>query len=124
MSTNKTQNYQLHRWEPEDDFLRQEFNENFAIIDGQLLRVIIGQYTGEQASTTTTQQYITLGWKPKVVFVISEGSFGEAAMSAPGLTAKNALIPDENGFFVANQTNANGHKLNYAKQIYYYLALV
>lgn len=36
MSTNKTQNYNLHSWVPEDDFLRSEFNENFTGIDGAL----------------------------------------------------------------------------------------
>ena len=36
MSTNKTQNYALHAWEPEDDFLREEFNQNFAAIDAAL----------------------------------------------------------------------------------------
>ena len=33
MSTNKTPNYNLHAWEPGDDFLRREFNENFAALD-------------------------------------------------------------------------------------------
>ncbi|MCI8539257.1 MAG: hypothetical protein HFF18_11460 [Oscillospiraceae bacterium] len=33
MSTNKSQNLKLHLWEPEDNFLRTEFNENFAAID-------------------------------------------------------------------------------------------
>ena len=33
MSSNKTQNYQLHAWEPNDHVLMTEFNENFAAID-------------------------------------------------------------------------------------------
>lgn len=33
MSANKSQNLKLHLWEPEDNFLRAEFNENFAAID-------------------------------------------------------------------------------------------
>lgn len=36
MSTNKTQNYNLHSWVPEDDFLRSEFNDNFTGIDAAL----------------------------------------------------------------------------------------
>lgn len=36
MSTNKTTNYNLHAWVPEDDFLRSEFNDNFAGIDAAL----------------------------------------------------------------------------------------
>ena len=33
MSTNKSAHLNLHLWEPEDDFLRTEFNENFEKID-------------------------------------------------------------------------------------------
>ena len=33
MSTNKSEHLNLHLWEPEDDFLRTEFNENFEKID-------------------------------------------------------------------------------------------
>ena len=40
MSTNKSTNLNLHLWEPGDDFLRTEFNENFQKVDelaGKLL---------------------------------------------------------------------------------------
>lgn len=33
MSSGKTTNLNLHAWEPEDRFMREEFNENFAAID-------------------------------------------------------------------------------------------
>lgn len=36
MSTGKTKYLGLHRWEPEDDFLRTEFNENSDKLDGEL----------------------------------------------------------------------------------------
>ena len=36
MSSNKTTNYQLHLWEPEDNFLRTEFNENSEKVDAAL----------------------------------------------------------------------------------------
>ena len=36
MATNHTTNYQLNLWEPEDSFLREEFNENSKKIDGAL----------------------------------------------------------------------------------------
>lgn len=36
MSTKKTQNYNLHSWEPGDDFLRSEFNDNFTALDQNL----------------------------------------------------------------------------------------
>ena len=34
MSTNKSEHLKLHLWEPEDNFLRTEFNENFSALDG------------------------------------------------------------------------------------------
>ena len=33
MSTHKSQTLNLHLWEPNDDFLRTEFNENFTALD-------------------------------------------------------------------------------------------
>ena len=36
MASNQTTNYGLHLWEPEDDFLRSEFNENNETIDTAL----------------------------------------------------------------------------------------
>lgn len=36
MSTNKTQNYQLHGWAPEDEFPRSELNANFTKLDTAL----------------------------------------------------------------------------------------
>ena len=56
MSTNKTTNYNLHAWEPTDDFLRAEINENFAAIDSMLNEkktVVIGQYAGSGSASRT-----------------------------------------------------------------------
>ena len=36
MSTNKTQNYRLHAWERKDNFLLDEMNENFDLLDKAL----------------------------------------------------------------------------------------
>ena len=36
MSTNKTQNYRLHSWVPQDEFHVSEVNENFALLDAVL----------------------------------------------------------------------------------------
>ena len=46
MSTNKTQNYQLHSWTPEDDFRLHEVNENFTALDTAL---------GSEAAARTQQ---------------------------------------------------------------------
>ena len=81
-----TANYQLHQWEPQDNFLRTDFNQDFAKIDAALAsikvladgkvspaalaavealanqkcRVITGSYTGTGEYTRT----ISLGVRP------------------------------------------------------------
>ena len=67
MSTNKTQNYALHTWEPEDDFLREEFNQNFAAIDAILkgkAEVVFGTYTGNNAEQTSS-----VGFRPRFLII-------------------------------------------------------
>ena len=73
-----TEHYGLHQWEPEDDFLRTDFNTDFGKIDAaikgvetdangklaQKAEVVVGGYTGNG-----TTQTITLGFKPKFVLV-------------------------------------------------------
>jgi len=71
MSTGKTKHFGLHAWAPGDDFLRAEFNENFAAIDDQAVRVVLGTYVGTGDGT----QHIALGFTPRAVLVGSgEGS--------------------------------------------------
>lgn len=74
MSTNKTEHYALHAWVAGDDFLRSEFNENFAAIDNLLgglpeikkLKVAMGSYMGDEKNPRA----IELGFRPKVVLVV------------------------------------------------------
>ena len=76
MSSQKTEHYQLHKWEPGDDFLREEFNENFTKLDASA-RMTVGAYTGDCASS----RVIDLGFAPRAVFVITDGGM---LGSAPG----------------------------------------
>jgi hypothetical protein len=75
MSTNKTENYGLHVWEAGDDFLREEFNENFSLIDAGIAEkatVVIGTYTG----TNTSEREIVVGFRPSMVILVNKnGSF-------------------------------------------------
>ena len=64
MSSLKTEQYQLHQWEPGDSVLREEFNENFAKLDVST-RLFFGSYTGDGAATRTISLPIT----PKAVFI-------------------------------------------------------
>ena len=49
MSTNKSEHLNLHLWEPEDDFLRTEFNENFAALDGAMAAETAARIAAVQA---------------------------------------------------------------------------
>ena len=50
MSSNKTQNLNLHSWVAEDPFKRTEFNENFAALDAAVeasAHAVAGRYVGD-----------------------------------------------------------------------------
>lgn len=123
MAANRTQRYGLHLWEPGDNFLREEFNENFEALDA-VPEAVTGTYTGDGASS----QSITLGFQPRLVLVTSRGntSSGYAAVAVPGGDgyAHNggvALQVTEEGFavFIGRQyvfTNETDRR-------YYYLAV-
>ena len=88
MSSNKTQNYQLHSWLPQDEFHLTEINENFAALDAALkaeagsrealttllnsrVRMVAGSYVGQGK----TMAHINLGFKPKAVVIMSTRLF-------------------------------------------------
>ena len=74
MSTNKTKNYQLHAWEPGDDFLLAEINENFAALDDGV-RMATGTYEGVSSKTNEDiVSSIDLGFTPKAVFISRQRS--------------------------------------------------
>ena len=81
-----TTNYQLHQWVPEDDFLRTDFNEDFAKIDAALgeaatesdLAVIRGNlldkcraYCGTFLGDGTASRVVNIGVRPYAVIVTS-----------------------------------------------------
>ena len=92
----KTANYQLNQWEPEDDFLRTDFNEDNAKIEAALnlkCAVIVGSYTGNNAAERT----ISLGATPKAVFVCSRsGIAGESGLIYGGLAVTGSGVNSMN----------------------------
>lgn len=143
MSTNKTTNYRLHSWEPGDDFLRTEINENFEAIDtalaakaaqsdlsslqtavGAKAQIVCGSYTGNG----TTPRTISLGFRPKALFLVgSGGTFGSESgvlyggMLVDGVSHGNYTVSLAAGGFVVYQANyAAGNRSN---SVYMYLAL-
>ena len=145
MATNYTANYKLCQWEPEDNFLREEFNQDNAKIDAALkglentkanssttnsrltalenrVEVIVGSYTGDGTATRT----INLGFTPKAVLLEHSSGMrmgsnniafgGLALLDAP---ARGFQIVD-GGFSV--QYNSGFVHTNNNGEVYRYLA--
>ncbi len=77
MSTNKTQNYHLHAWEAGDDFLRTEFNENFAASDAAR-KAIAGTVSAEQ---TAREKAVSAEAKSRDAAVKAEAAARSAAVA-------------------------------------------
>ena len=106
--TNYTAHYQLHQWELEDSFLRTDFNEDFAKIDGALggkaeqsaedtlaeqvagkSELVTGSYTGDGEASRT----IELGFSPKAVLLASgSGPINYTSSRYGGLALEGAEV--------------------------------
>lgn len=86
MSTNKTQNYNLHSWVPEDDFLRSEFNDNFTSLDTALKSLS----TALAAETTAREQAVSAEAQARAAAISTEQNTRAAAISA--LTSAKAEL--------------------------------
>ena len=118
-----TENYQLHQWVPEDDFLRTDFNTDFQKIDTALagLQTALdgkcqlkrGNFNGNGGSsrlviTGPTPEAVILSTGSTVVSVISDDS-----------TISGVKIVD-NGFEVYSGSpnmNQSGKRYNYVALI-------
>ncbi|MCI8475271.1 MAG: hypothetical protein HFF07_08045 [Oscillospiraceae bacterium] len=135
MSTKKTEHYGLHVWEPGDDFLREEFNANFGVIDGALgvkCEVVLGGYVGNK-SNDFNYQVIELGFAPRMVMVwamsglpnVSGFSYMGVAMGPGGAPeaasqySSNIRVLD-NGFRIKSESNCS---LNNSGTQYYFMAV-
>ena len=133
MSTNKTENYQLHVWELGDDFLLHEINENFAKLD-QIPEIITGMYTGDGELARTME----LGFRPLAVLVMdrtgathsSQASYGGLALDGWPVIHGSVTIVEigDGGFRVARGYKSSSSSSYWAdtnkeNTIYHYLAL-
>ena len=113
---NYTAHYRLHQWEPEDSFLRTDFNEDFAKIDGAIAacsHTVKGAYTGNGSYLT-----VELGFRPAAVLVsLGYQSYNQPRLSIDGDTAY--MVMTDSGFRVQDDRNAN---LNEVGREYLYLA--
>lgn len=126
MSTNRTENYQLHIWGAEDEERLAEINENFCKLDTILGGLIVaGTYTGNGKSLT-----ITLGFQPRAVLVmLHDGVCGASSYTRGGLALTGHPVVNEGtdcvkitdtGFFVVN----SGFSLMcLSDRIYHYVAV-
>lgn len=128
MSTNKTTNYNLHAWVPEDDFLRSEFNDNFAGIDAALKSLsdsiaaeaaareaavsaeaaarqsaVSAEQSARQSAITT----LTTG-KAEIVAGSYEGDGAVERTITLGFQPKAVLIMQDHGRTYVNISNSSG----------------
>lgn len=123
MATNRTEQYGLHLWEPGDDFLREEFNENFAALDAAA-RVVTGVYTGDGAAS----QSIELGGRAKAIIVTNEAGMVNlnytlyGGVAFPGY-ATAVVTVTATGFAVYGDSTNSAVRGNILGAAYHYIAL-
>ena len=121
VSQNQTECFGLHLWEAGDDFLREEFNENFEALD-DAARMVCGSYIGNGAN----ERQIMLDFIPKaVVLCDSYGTMRDISYYYGGVALEGgpsrAFEVSEGGFVIRYDQN-NHCMTNNGGQIYYYLA--
>ena len=130
---NKTAHYQLNQWEPGDDFLRADFNEDNAKIDAALgemqtqvaakCEIIVGTYTGNGE----TNRDIYLGRAPKALLVerysgvrpSSSSGVGGLALEGHPLYGSTVTLTDT-GFTLYQDNRSN--LCNNNGELYHYIA--
>lgn len=127
MSSNKTPCFQLHSWEPGDNFLLQEINENFALLDGV---VVTGSYVGDEKA----ERAIELGFRPTVVLLCDQsgrmGYFANYNATSGGLFFPGCPINGTSNGLAAEITGSGfrvchggWNQVNAKSTRYHYLAL-
>ena len=142
---NYTEHYQLHQWEPEDSFLRTDFNEDHEKIDTALnglaeqnaalndlvsqcgnCRVYTTSYTGTGTYGESNPCVLTLPFKPVLMMVIGNNTSGFTTCDSPAfITMKGRegyscyTTWSEDGKTVTwyNSSSVNA-QMNYGNQLY------
>ena len=79
MASNYTEHYQLPIWNPDDAFLREEFNESHQKIDTALAakaKIVTGSYIGTGDFGVKNPCEIRLEFKPLLVFITGDEESG------------------------------------------------
>lgn len=95
MSTYKTPQYQLHRWEPGDSFVREEFNENFTKLDAALvaLRDTPGDLVAGRVYVAFDSVTVYLGFAPSMVMYVSGNGAAVLSISDASLSSSGFVMP-------------------------------
>jgi len=110
-STNHTSTYQLCQWAENDPVLREDFNADNAKLEAALVaivngiaakEVVFGSYTG---MTSSAEQQITLGFRPRYVFVFPSGGNPTPSLASTNVSAQNVRLT-QTGFIVNGELNA------------------
>lgn len=142
MSSHKTPNYNLHKWEPEDSFLRSEFNDNFTALDtavkgaksagdnalttarselnaakAALAAVDATKcevYAGSYSGNGQTSRDFALGFRPKAVLVeTNHGLRYSDGSVVSGLAVGDCALTVERSGATALSINNNGFTVYY-----------
>lgn len=77
-----TQNYQLHQWEPEDNFLRTDFNQDFSRIDTALkgladkvVQTVSGSYVGTGEYGAEHPSQLEFPFEPDLVVIVVNDAY-------------------------------------------------
>ena len=130
---NYTEYYHLHQWEPEDSFLRTDFNEDFRRIAaalqeklGQADRAELAAAAAEKAKLycgaflgNGTSQSIPLGFRPSAVLLPGRSGL----LLASRQTAAGAIEIIQQGFRVVHEDGAID-RINESGKTYPYLAFL
>lgn len=141
---NYTKHYQLHQWEPEDPFLRTDFNEDLEKIDSALgglgnCRIVAGSYVGTGEFGPEHPNQLTFDFKPLVIFIDIHTTddynsvpryylffYGASNAYAAGTQTRNTLTWSDTGvswyFGDTRDTDGDARQFN-TSRTYHYLAI-
>ena len=119
-----TQNYQLHQWVPEDNFLRTDFNEDFAKIDKAIKEALTAAgsaqsaaNTAQSAASTAQSAANTAQSTANSKIALVSGSYtGDGTASRTinlGFQPKAVILERRNGARVSNATYGGLALINY-----------
>lgn len=132
-----TEHYQLHQWQPQDPFLRSDFNQDFSKIDtalSQATKSIVGTYVGNAPDNENSyDQEIHIGVCPKAVLVWGVYDYWSVdyypsyhCMTIQGQDIESILCLSKTGFTAGQKVYGSSVRypnLNALGQTYHYIAL-